>query len=206
MTKLLILNLNNRLSFSTKNRDFKGNNQDETISLFVDLNKSYNSKKLDQIVKIFASTALIITVFLSWSIPALASKWTNIIATRMLELQQSNERWISIDLSTQRLIAWEGNEAVYAVIVSTGKASTPTRLGTFQIQTKYPTTRMTGPGYDVPDVPYTMYYDGGMAIHGAYWHNMFGTPVSHGCTNVAVNHAKWLFDWASVGTPVIVHN
>ena len=65
---------------------------------------------------------------------------------------------------------------------------------------------MTGPGYDVPDVPYTMYYDGGMAIHGAYWHNMFGTPVSHGCTNVAVNHAKWLFDWASVGTPVVVHN
>jgi lipoprotein-anchoring transpeptidase ErfK/SrfK len=50
-----------------------------------------------------------------------------------------------------------------------------------------------------------MYYDGGMAIHGAYWHNLFGNPVTHGCTNVAVNHAKWLFEWASVGTPVVVH-
>jgi lipoprotein-anchoring transpeptidase ErfK/SrfK len=64
---------------------------------------------------------------------------------------------------------------------------------------------MTGPDYDVPDVPYTMYYDGGMAIHGAYWHSLFGNPVTHGCTNVAVNHAKWLFEWASVGTPVVVH-
>lgn len=176
------------------------------ISLSVILSESSNSKNSDKIVKIFASIALTITTFLSWSMPALPSKWENIIATRMLELQQSDERWVSIDLSTQRLIAWKGNRAVYAVIVSTGKASTPTRLGTFRIQTKYRTARMTGPGYDVPDVPYTMYYDGGMAIHGAYWHNKFGTPVSHGCTNVAVNHAKWLFEWASVGTPVIVHN
>ena len=167
---------------------------------------SSSSKNRYQIVKIFASAALTITTFFSWSIPAKASQWENVIATRMLELQQSKERWISIDLSTQRLIAWEGNKAVYAVIVSTGKASTPTRLGTFRVYTKYRTTRMTGPGYDVPDVPYTMYYDGGMAIHGAYWHNRFGTPVSHGCTNVAVNHAKWLFNWASVGTPVVVHN
>jgi lipoprotein-anchoring transpeptidase ErfK/SrfK len=64
---------------------------------------------------------------------------------------------------------------------------------------------MQGPGYDVPDVPFTMYYYRGYAIHGAYWHNNFGTPVSHGCTNVAVNHAEWLFDWADVGTPVVVH-
>ncbi|MGD1808737.1 L,D-transpeptidase [Dapis sp. BLCC M126] len=167
---------------------------------------SSSYKNRYQIIKIFASAALTITTFFSWSIVTKASQWENVIATRMLELQQSDERWISIDLSTQRLIAWEGNKAVYAVIVSTGKASTPTRLGTFRVYTKYRSTRMTGPGYDVPDVPYTMYYDGGMAIHGAYWHNRFGTPVSHGCTNVAVNHAKWLFDWASVGTPVVVHN
>ncbi|NEP91030.1 MAG: L,D-transpeptidase [Okeania sp. SIO2C2] len=164
-----------------------------------------SSKKWYQVGKICAATALTITTFLSWSIPTKASGWENLIATRMLELQQSAERWISIDLSTQRLIAWEGNKVVYAVVVSTGKSSTPTRLGTFRVQTKYRTARMTGADYDVPDVPYTMYYDGGMAIHGAYWHNMFGTPVSHGCTNVAVNHAKWLFNWASVGTAVVVH-
>ena len=197
MKNLLSSKMTHKLSLSTKICDLKDNNQGEKISLFVDLSKSY---------QIFATIALTITTFFSWSIPAQTSQWEHIIATRMLELQQSGERWISIDLSTQRLIAWEGNKAVYAIIVSTGKASTPTRLGTFRIQTKYRAARMTGPGYDLPDVPYTMYYDGGMAIHGAYWHNSFGTPVSHGCTNVAVNHAKWLFDWASVGTPVIVHN
>ncbi|MGD1701869.1 L,D-transpeptidase [Dapis sp. BLCC M229] len=206
MKNLLSSGFTGKLVYSNKSRDLKDNNQEKNLGLSFGLPKSYSSKSWYQIVKIFASAALTITTFFSWSILAKATQWENVIATRMLELQQSEERWISIDLSTQRLIAWEGNKAVYAVIVSTGKASTPTRLGTFRVQTKYRTTRMTGPGYDVPDVPYTMYYDGGMAIHGAYWHNMFGTPVSHGCTNVAVNHAKWLFDWASVGTPVVVHN
>ncbi|MGA9378208.1 MAG: L,D-transpeptidase, partial [Phormidium sp.] len=61
-------------------------------------------------------------------------------------------------------------------------------------------------GYDVPNVPHTMYFHRGYAIHGAYWHNRFGTPVSHGCINVAPNHAAWLFNWANVGTPVVVHD
>lgn len=64
---------------------------------------------------------------------------------------------------------------------------------------------MRGADYDVPNVPYTMYYHRGYALHGAYWHRKFGTPVSHGCVNLAVNHAKWLFNWAGVGTSVIVH-
>ena len=152
---------------------------------------------------------LAVLTFLSGSIvsvrPAGAEEERNLIARTMIDLQQSSDRWISIDLSEQRLIAWEGNKAVYALIVSTGKESTPTRTGSFKIQTKYPVARMIGPDYDVPDVPFTMYYDGGMAIHGAYWHNNFGTPVSHGCTNVAVDRAEWLFEWASVGTPVVVH-
>lgn len=152
-----------------------------------------------------AALSLGATLVYSKSTPVQAQEFHNVVARRILDLQQSSERWIQIDLNRQRLVAWEGNNPVYAVIVSTGKPSTPTRVGTFTVQTKHSSTRMTGPGYDVPDVPYTMYYDGGMAIHGAYWHNLFGTPVSHGCTNVAVDHAKWLFDWASVGTPVVVH-
>ena len=162
-------------------------------------------KKWRRLGTLLAGIALSLNVIATESTPVFASDYHNAIAYRMLELQDSSERWIQIDLTRQRLVAWEGNKAVYAVIVSTGKRSTPTRTGTFKIYTKYRETRMTGPGYDVPDVPYTMYYDGGMAIHGAYWHNMFGTPVSHGCTNVAVNHAEWLFEWASVGTPVVVH-
>lgn len=128
------------------------------------------------------------------------------IAQAVTDLKLSGQKWLEIDLSSQRLYAWEGNQQVYAVIVSTGKASTPTPSGVFAIQSRHRSARMQGYDYDVPDVPYTMYYHRGYAIHGAYWHNRFGTPVSHGCTNVAVNHARWLFNWASIGTPVVVHD
>lgn len=121
-------------------------------------------------------------------------------------LQQSGQRWIQIDLSSQRLIAWRGNQQLYAVIVSTGTAATPTPTGVFAIQSMHRTARMQGDDYDVPDVPFTMYYQGSYAIHGAYWHSRFGTPVSHGCVNVAIDHAEWLFNWASIGTPVVVQN
>lgn len=185
--------------------------QPNVLSRFQSLKTNLNFKtvQLSQLRRLGLLTAGVILSFItdfSQINVAIADETHNKIARNMMELQQSSERWIQIDLTRQRLIAWEGNQPVYAVVVSTGKPSTPTRTGVFEVYTKYDSTRMTGPDYDVPDVPYTMYYDGGMAIHGAYWHNLFGTPVSHGCTNVAVNHAKWLFDWASVGTPVIVHD
>jgi lipoprotein-anchoring transpeptidase ErfK/SrfK len=126
------------------------------------------------------------------------------IAAQVERLQQSDERWLQVDLSSQRLIAWEGDTPVYAVIVSTGKPSTPTVTGVFTIQSKHRLARMRGADYDVPDVPWTMYFYRGYAIHGAYWHHNFGTPVSHGCVNVAVDHAQWLFNWADLGTPVVV--
>lgn len=150
---------------------------------------------------------LLLTVMMGIFSPpmTLATSQHDKMAYTIMNLMKSNQRWIEIDLSRQRLVAWEGPKAVYAVIVSTGKPSTPTRVGSFKIETKHRTTRMTGDTYDFPAVPYTMYYDGGMAIHGADWHNLFGNPVTHGCTNVAVNHAKWLFEWADLGTPVIVH-
>jgi lipoprotein-anchoring transpeptidase ErfK/SrfK len=131
--------------------------------------------------------------------------WQQQIQNRMVELKKSPDRWIEINLTTQRLFAWEGNKNVYAVIVSTGKKTTPTNPGLFKIKEKRPIDRMRGEGYDVANVPHAMYYYGGYAIHGAYWHNNFGTPVSHGCTNVAPDHAEWLFDWADVGTPIVIH-
>ncbi|MEB3232276.1 MAG: L,D-transpeptidase [Leptolyngbyaceae bacterium] len=120
-------------------------------------------------------------------------------------LRQSERRWIEINLSSQRLMAWQGNERVYAVIISSGTQTNPTLPGVFAIQSKHEEARMQGEDYDVPDVPFAMYYDGNYAIHGAYWHNQFGTPMSHGCINVAVDHAEWLFNWAATGTPVVVH-
>jgi lipoprotein-anchoring transpeptidase ErfK/SrfK len=128
------------------------------------------------------------------------------IQQQMQLLQQSEQRWIQINLTTQRLTAWEGNKPVYAIIISSGKKSTPTQTGVFKIQSKHAIARMQGDGYDISNVPYVMYYEGGYAIHGAFWVRKFGTPISHGCINVAPDHAKWLFQWASQGTPVIVHN
>ncbi len=114
-------------------------------------------------------------------------------------------RWIDINLSQQRLSAMEGKKVVYSFLVSTGKSSTPTVTGKFLINSKYRETQMQGQDYNVPDVPYTMYFYEGYAIHGAYWHDEFGTPVSHGCVNVPVNLAAKLYNWSSVGTLVVVH-
>jgi lipoprotein-anchoring transpeptidase ErfK/SrfK len=135
---------------------------------------------------------------------ASAQSKTQLIKQQIQTLQTSNQRWIQVDISDQKLIAWEGQTPVYAVKVSTGKKATPTLTGIFKIQTKLKKTRMRGEDYDVPNVPHVMYYDRGYGIHGAYWHKKFGTPVSHGCVNIAPNHAKLLYQWADVGTPVIV--
>ncbi len=121
-------------------------------------------------------------------------------------LKKSPDRWIEVNLKTQRVIAWEGKRWVSAMIVSTGKATTPTVTGVFEVYDRYRETRMQGDDYDIPDVPYVMYFSGGYGFHGAYWHNRFGTPVSHGCVNLAVDKAKWLYDFAAIGTPVVVHN
>ncbi len=153
--------------------------------------------------------SLLMSLVLSFTIsePTIAPSFAlsaNSITSNIAALKRSNQRWIEIRLSTQRLIAWEGKTMVHAVIVSTGKATTSTPVGSFEIQSKYRIARMQGDDYDIPDVPYTMYYSGGYAIHGAYWHRSFGTPVSHGCVNVAPDHAQWLFNWAKIGTPVVV--
>lgn len=147
---------------------------------------------------------------IAWSAQAIAAPTPILIARNdsvaatVRHLQKTKRRWIEINLSSQRLIAWEGNTPAYAILISTGKAETPTRSGVFAIQTRDRYARMKGADYDLSDVPYTMYYSGNYAIHGAYWHRRFGTPVSHGCINLAVNHARWLYNWASIGTSVVV--
>ena len=116
------------------------------------------------------------------------------------------KRWIEIDISDQKLTAWQGDVPVFETIVSTGKPGWRTLPGKFKVYVKYDETRMRGADYDTPDVPWTMYYSGAFAIHGAYWHDNFGTPVSHGCVNLRVPEAKALYEWASVGTEVVVRN
>ncbi len=116
------------------------------------------------------------------------------------------ERWIDIDLSDQRLTAYEGETAVRSTLVSTGISRYPSPEGSFSIRSKYLADDMAGPGYYLPDVPYSMYFYRAYAIHGTYWHSNFGTPMSHGCINLPTPEAEWLFGWAAVGTPVLIHD
>jgi LysM repeat protein len=114
------------------------------------------------------------------------------------------ERHIVIDLSDQTLTAYQGEVQVLFTYVSTGKAATPTRPGDFVTYQKLDSQHMTGEDYDLPGVPWVMYYDGENAIHGAYWHANFGTPTSHGCTNMSIPESKALYSWAPLGTRVTV--
>jgi LysM repeat protein len=113
-------------------------------------------------------------------------------------------RAIVISVSTQRIYAFEDGALVRSHLVSTGRAETPTVLGDYAIQRKYEADDMAGPGYFLPQVPYAMYFYAGYAIHGTYWHNSFGRPMSHGCVNLPTDEARWWFEWAGMGTPVRV--
>jgi lipoprotein-anchoring transpeptidase ErfK/SrfK len=115
------------------------------------------------------------------------------------------ERWIDVSLSQQQVTAFEGNQAIRTFLVSTGTWDHPTVQGQFHIYVKYPAADMAGPGYYLPSVPFVMYFYEGYGLHGTYWHHNFGTPMSHGCVNLETGDAAWLFDWASVGTLVNVH-
>lgn len=114
-------------------------------------------------------------------------------------------RWIEVNLSQQRVYAWEGNVLIRSFIVSTGTWQTPTVVGTFSIWNKTRIQTMSGPGYSLPNVPWVMYFYKDYGFHGTYWHNNFGTPMSHGCINLTIPDAQWLYGWASYGTTVKVH-
>lgn len=113
-------------------------------------------------------------------------------------------KYFLVDLSEQRLYAFEGDTLVRSTLISSGRWPYPTVTGTYYIYARYTSTRMRGPGYDLPNVPYTQYFYKGYGLHGTYWHNNFGTPMSHGCVNMPTPEAEWAFYWAAYGTPVIV--
>lgn len=115
-------------------------------------------------------------------------------------------RWFDVDLSDQRMYAYEGDTLVRTFVVSTGTWQTPTIKGRFKVWIKLKSAPMSGPGYYLPDVPYIMYFSGDYGIHGTYWHNNFGVPMSHGCVNLSIPDAEWAYNFASVGTVVNVHD
>ena len=126
----------------------------------------------------------------------------------------TNTKRIIVDRSEQMLYAYDGQELFMKQPVSTGLVDMPTPRGSFKIFSKVPSRYMQGPlpgiseqEYDLPGVPWTMYFTNeGAAIHGAYWHDKFGTVWSHGCVNLPISKAEELYKWTPLGTPVLVRD
>ena len=159
-----------------------------------------------------------------------SANWQNLRSVRGGTLKQAQieqfstgtDRKLFVYLDSQRVEAVENGEVVRTFNVSTGKSKTPTETGTFYIYDRYRYKTMrsdVGRGqhgfYEVEDVPYTQFFHKGNAFHGAFWHNNFGHPASHGCVNMATKDknkrwpnvsedAGWLYQWGALGLPVTV--
>lgn len=150
----------------------------------------------------------------------------------VLGIANPNERYIEVDLSEQKLRAWDGNELFLESLVSTGLPWWPTPTGEFRIWVKLRAAHMEGGEgryyYNLPNVPYVMYFENeeipgwrGYGLHGAYWHDDFGTQRSHGCVNLPLDVAEKLYFWTTpslssgkssvfsspqnMGTRIIIH-
>ncbi|MDT8306542.1 MAG: L,D-transpeptidase [Anaerolineae bacterium] len=114
---------------------------------------------------------------------------------------EANEFWVDVDLTEQTFAAYEGDNMVFAGLVSSGLARWPTRTGLNQVWERRLLSPMRGGTvgddyYYIDDVAHSMYFDGEIALHGAFWHDDFGRPKSHGCVNMAPRTAEWVFDWS----------
>ncbi len=139
------------------------------------------------------------------------------LAKKMPRWAKRGEKWMSISINKQTLVLYEGIKPVYATLVSTGEAgleshetSTATKRGIFRVHTKHITATMAsdvvGEEFELRDVPYVQYFaQGGYALHGAYWHDRFGTPKSHGCINLSPEDARRIFHWTDPPVPAGWH-
>ena len=123
----------------------------------------------------------------------------------------TGDRWIDVNLFDQTLAVYENRQLVFATLIASGADPFWTRPGVFQIYEKHDTAPMSGSfetdqsdSYYLEDVPWTMYYDKARALHGAYWRAKMGFTQSHGCINLTVGDAHWLYNWAQLGDWVYV--
>ena len=123
-----------------------------------------------------------------------------------------NEKWIDVNLKTQTVVLYQGAQPVYVTVASTGKKDPikeknhETKPGSFRIREKHIAATMDGDvasdgPYSIEDVPWVMYFEGSIALHGAFWHAQFGHQRSHGCVNLAPDDARTLFFWAEPRLP-----
>lgn len=125
---------------------------------------------------------------------------------------------VEINLTNQRLYAFENENLVYEFIVSSGKPWWPTPVGEFEPWIKLRYARMQGGSrqygtyYNLPNVPYVIYFYNlsvpkwrGYGIHGTYWHNNFGIPMSHGCVNLRTEDMEKLYYWMDLSTRIRIY-
>ncbi len=121
----------------------------------------------------------------------------------------ANERWVDVNLTTQTLRAYEGDNIVFTTLISSGTWEHPTVTGQFRVWLTFESQTMDGSllGYDyyLENVPYVMYFYQDYALHGTFWHSNFGTPMSHGCVNLETSDAAWIYNFVTIGTLVNVH-
>ena len=119
-----------------------------------------------------------------------------------------NGRWVEVDLFQQVLKVYEDRELKFATLVSTGVAPLYTKPGLFQIYDRIEDEVMTtgdpSDYYYLEDVPWTQYFDEARALHGIYWHPWLGNNNSHGCVNMSIADARWVWEWAQMGDYVYV--
>ncbi len=137
-------------------------------------------------------------------------RWVRYHAVALTRLRErprgvaADEFWVDVDLAQQSFAAYEGDRMVFAGLHSSGLPRWPTRLGLFRVFRRDLTTPMAGgvvgdDYYYIDGVPHTMFFDRAIALHGAFWHDDFGRPKSHGCVNIAPRAAEWLYFWALDG-------
>ena len=113
--------------------------------------------------------------------------------------------WIDVDLGDQMVYAFDGQTLMGSFMVSTGTSAFPTETGQYHIYAKLLYSTMDGADFFLPDVPWTMFYNRDFSFHGTYWHHNFGTPMSHGCINMSIADAKFLYNFSEIGTFVNIH-
>lgn len=138
-------------------------------------------------------------------------------AKRMPKWGKNGEHWLDVNITKQTIVAYDGEKAVYATLVSTGEAgledpktSKATTRGIFRVHAKHVAATMdsdvVGEEFELRDIPYVQYFEGSYALHAAYWHDDFGTPRSHGCINLAPEDAKFLFGFTKPDVPPGFHS
>jgi lipoprotein-anchoring transpeptidase ErfK/SrfK len=158
-----------------------------------------------------------VAIFNNQPVPVPPSNPAVLGDTTVLPNGNSASKRIEVDLTVQRLYAYVNNHLVYNYLISSGKWDR-TPQGTFFIWTKIRSHKMEGGSkelgtyYYLPNVPYILFFYNdqiaknlGFSIHGTYWHNNFGHPMSHGCINMRTSEAAVIYNWAEINTPVTIY-